>query len=191
MNKSDSNPKIITRLLNEASKGNQKAASELLPLVYRDLHALASRRMASERPEHTLQATALVHEAYLRLVGTQQTTWKGKGQFCLAAAEAMRRILIEYARKRGRVKRGGDYKRVSLDIEVLARDAQPEEITAVDEAIRRLEQKDSRMGEIVRLRFFVGLSVAETAAALGLSDRTVRREWALARAWLSRELKNN
>ncbi|MCK4776224.1 MAG: sigma-70 family RNA polymerase sigma factor [Candidatus Krumholzibacteria bacterium] len=191
MNISDSNPKIITRLLNEASKGNQKAASELLPLVYRDLHALASRRMASERPEHTLQATALVHEAYLRLVGTQQTTWKGKGQFCLAAAEAMRRILIEYARKRGRVKRGGDYKRVSLDIEVLAREAQPEEIMAVDEAICRLEQKDTRLGEIVRLRFFVGLSVAETAAALGISDRTVRREWALARAWLSRELKDD
>ena len=191
MNKSDSNPKIITHLLNEASKGNQKAASELLPLVYRDLHALASRRMASERPEHTLQATALVHEAYLRLVGTQQTTWKGKGQFCLAAAEAMRRILIEYARKRGRVKRGGDYKRVSLDIEVLAREAQPEEIMAVDEAIRRLEKKDPRLGEIVRLRFFVGLSVAETAAALGISDRTVRREWALARAWLSRELKDD
>jgi RNA polymerase sigma factor (TIGR02999 family) len=191
MDNSESNPKIITRLLDEASTGNQKAASELLPLVYRELHALASKRMASERPEHTLQATALVHEAYLRLVGAQQTTWKGKGQFCLAAAEAMRRILIEHARKRGRVKRGGDYQRVSLDIEVLAREAQPEEITAVDDAIRRLEEKDSRVGEIVRLRFFVGLSVAETAAALGLSDRTVRREWALARAWLSRELKDN
>lgn len=191
MNKTDSNPKNITRLLNEASTGNEKAASELLPLVYRELHALASRRMASERAEHTLQATALVHEAYLRLVGAQQTTWKGKGQFCLAAAEAMRRILIEHARKRGRVKRGGDYKRVSLDIEVLAGDAQPEEIDAVVDAIHRLEQKDPRMGEIVRLRFFVGLSVAETAAALGLSDRTVRREWALARAWLSRELKHD
>ena len=176
MNISDSNPKIITRLLNEASTGNEKAASELLPLVYRELHALASRRMASERAEHTLQATALVHEAYLRLVGAQQTTWKGKGQFCLAAAEAMRRILIEHARKRGRIKRGGDYKRVSLDIEVLAREAQPEEITALVDAIHRLEQKDTRMGEIVRLRFFVGLSVDETAAALGLSDRTVRRD---------------
>ena len=151
MNISDSNPKIITRLLNEASTGNEKAASELLPLVYRELHALASRRMASERAEHTLQATALVHEAYLRLVGAQQTTWKGKGQFCLAAAEAMRRILIEHARKRGRVKRGGDYKRVSLDIEVLARDAQPEEITAVVDAIHRLEEKDHRISEIVRL----------------------------------------
>lgn len=191
MNSSDSNPKMITRLLNEASAGNQKAASELLPLVYKELRALASRRMAAERPEHTLQATALVHEAYLRLVGAQQTTWKGKGQFCLAAAEAMRRILIEYARKRGRVKRGGDYRRVSLDIDVLAREAQPEEIAAVDDAIDRLGRKDPRMGEIVRLRFFVGLSVAETAAALGLSDRTVRREWALARAWLSRELKND
>lgn len=191
MNNSDSNPKIITRLLDQASTGNQKAASELLPLVYRELHALAIRRMASERAEHTLQATALVHEAYLRLVGAQQTTWKGKGQFCLAAAEAMRRILIEHARKRGRVKRGGDHKRVSLDIEVLAEKAQPEEIAAVVDAIQRLEKKDARMGEIVRLRFFVGLSVVETAAALGLSDRTVRREWALARAWLSRELKDD
>jgi RNA polymerase sigma factor (TIGR02999 family) len=147
--------------------------------------------MASERPDHTLQATALVHEAYLRLVGAQQTTWKGKGQFCLAAAEAMRRILIEHARKRGRIKRGGDFQRVPLDIDVLAREAQPEEIAAVNDAIHRLEQKDPRMGEIVRLRFFVGLSVAETAAALGFSDRTVRREWALARAWLSRELKHD
>lgn len=190
MNNSDTNPKIITNLLNEASTGDQKAASELLPLVYRELHSAARRRMASERSEHTLQATALVHEAYLRLVGAQQTTWKGKGQFCLAAAEAMRRILIEHARKRGRVKRGGDYQRVSLDIEVLAREAQPEEIEALDDAICRLEKKDPRMGEIVRLRFFVGLSVDETAAALGLSDRTVRREWALARAWLSRELRN-
>lgn len=191
MDNADSRHRDVSRLLSEASTGNEKAASELLPLVYRELHALASRRMASERPDHTLQATGLVHEAYLRLVGAQQTTWKGKGQFCLAAAEAMRRILIEHARKRGRVKRGGDYRRIPLDIDVLAREAEPEEIAAVDEAIQRLEQKDPRMGEIVRLRFFVGLSVAETAAALGLSDRTVRREWALARAWLSRELKRD
>ena len=191
MNNSDTNPKIITNLLTEASTGDQKAASELLPLVYRELHALASRRMAAERADHTLQATALVHEAYLRLVGAQQTTWKGKGQFCLAAASAMRRILIEHARKRGRIKRGGNYRRVTLDIEVLSKDGYPEEITAVVDAIERLEKKDPRMGEIVQLRFFVGLSVDETAAALGLSDRTVRRDWALARAWLSRELKDN
>jgi RNA polymerase sigma factor (TIGR02999 family) len=187
----DHKPTHVTRLLAEASTGSQKAASELLPLVYRELHAAASRRMAGERPDHTLQATALVHEAYLRLVGSQQTTWEGKGQFCLAAAEAMRRILIEHARKRGRVKRGGNPKRVPLDIEELAKEAQPEEIMSVDAAIRRLEEKDERMSKIVRLRFFVGLSVAETAAALGLSDRTVRREWALARAWLHRELKSN
>ncbi len=191
MDNSDSNPKDVTRLLNEASTGNQKAASELLPLVYRELHALASKRMAAERPDHTLQTTALVHEAYLRLVGSQQTSWKGKGQFCLAAAEAMRRILIEHARKRGRVKRGGNRKRISLDIDDLSRGAQHDEIVAVIDAIQRLGKKDPRMGEIVRLRFFVGLSVAETAAALGRSDRTVRREWALARAWLHRELKND
>ena len=190
MSESDSDPKIITRLLNEASTGDQKAASELLPLVYGELRALAARRMAGERVEHTLQATALVHEAYLRLVGAQQTTWKGKGQFCLAAAEAMRRILIDHARKRGRIKRGGNYNRAALDIETVATHAQPEEITALVDAIGRLEQKDPRMGEIVRLRFYVGLSVAETAAALSVSDRTVRRDWAIARAWLSRELKD-
>jgi RNA polymerase sigma factor (TIGR02999 family) len=190
MENSESKPKIITRLLNEASTGDQKASGELLPLVYRELRALAAKRMAGERVEHTLQATALVHEAYLRLVGAQQTTWKGKGQFCLAAAEAMRRILIEHARKRGRIKRGGNYQRVSLDVDVLAREGQPDEIESVVDAVQRLGEKDARMGKIVRLRFFVGLSVAETAAALGLSDRTVRREWALARAWLSRELKD-
>ena len=189
MGNPDSNPQEVTRLLNEASTGNEKAAGELLPLVYKELHALASRRMSAERPDHTLQTTALVHEAYLRLVGSQQTSWKGKGQFCLAAAEAMRRILIDHARKRGRVKRGGNRKRIALDIDDLARDARHDEIVAVVDAIQRLEKKDPRMGEIVRLRFFVGLSVAETAAALGRSDRTVRREWALARAWLHRELK--
>jgi len=187
----DSRSTDVTRLLSDASTGSQKAAEELLPVVYRELHALASKRMAGERPDHTLQTTALVHEAYLRLVGAQQTTWKGKGQFCLAAAEAMRRILIEHSRKRGRIKRGGNPKRVSLDIDHLAREAQPEEIESVDAAIQRLARKDPRMGKIVRLRFFVGLSVDETAAALGFSDRTVRREWALARAWLYRELKHD
>ena len=139
MGNPDSRSTDVTRLLSEASTGSQKAAEELLPLVYRELHALASKHMAVERPDHTLQATALVHEAYLRLVGVQQTTWKGKGQFCLAAAEAMRRILIEHARKRGRIKRGGNPKRVSLDIDHLAREAQPEEIESVDAAIQRLE----------------------------------------------------
>jgi RNA polymerase sigma factor (TIGR02999 family) len=188
---SDFGPGVITRLINKAGKGDRKAADELLPLVYGELRALAAKKMSRERADHTLQATALVHEAYLRLVGAQQTTWKGKGQFCLAAAEAMRRILIEHARKRGRIKRGGTQKRLDLDIETLSWDAQPEEISALLDAIDRLEQKDSRMGEVVRLRFFVGLSVTETAAALGRSDRTVRRDWALARAWLSRELKDS
>lgn len=187
---SPSDPESIgfTRLLNDAGRGDAKAADELLPLVYRELRALAARRMARERPEHTLQTTALVHEAYIRLVGSEQTSWKSKGQFCLAAAEAMRRILIEHARKRGRVKRGGEYRRVPLDVDVLARDGQPEEIMDVNDAVDRLEQRDPRMGRVVRLRFFVGLSAVETAAALGLSERTVRNEWALARAWLHREL---
>ena len=162
-----------------------------MPVVYGALRRIASRLMRSQSKGHTMQPTELIHEAYLRLVGSQQTSWKGKGQFCLAAAEAMRRILIDHARKRGRVKRGGNPNLVSLDSNDLAREAQHEDIVAVVDAIQRLEEKDPRMGEIVRLRFFVGLSVAETAAALGRSDRTIRREWSLSRAWLYRELKNN
>jgi RNA polymerase sigma factor (TIGR02999 family) len=144
--------------------------------------------MADERPDHTLQATALVHEAYLRLVGSHEVAWENRAHFYVAAAEAMRRILIEHARKRGRIKRGGDRARVPLNTVYLAEKAYPEEIMSVDSAIRRLEERDSRMARIVRLRFFAGLSTEEIAETLGLSDRTVRREWALARAWLHREL---
>jgi RNA polymerase sigma factor (TIGR02999 family) len=145
--------------------------------------------MAAERPGHTLQPTALVHEAYLRLVGQVQITWDGRGHFYAAAADAMRRILIEHARKRGRQKRGGDWRRLTLDSVDLAQEPVPvEEIVSVDEAIRRLEERDERMARIVRLRFFAGLSVQEIAGTLRITDRTVRRDWALARAWLYRDL---
>ncbi len=185
---SDSEPSDVTRLLEAVGAGDPRAAQELLPLVYDQLRKAAQLQMAGERPEHTLQATALVHEAYLRLVGSCQTTFENRAHFYVAAAEAMRRILIEHARKRARIKRGGDRKRISLSAAYLAQEACPEEIVSVDEAIRRLEKRDRRMAEIVRLRFFAGLSVGETAEALGLSERSVRREWALARAWLHREL---
>ena len=185
---SESKPTDFTRLLDAAGQGDPRASQKLLPLVYDQLRKAAQKQMAGERTDHTLQATALVHEAYLRLVGTQQTSWESRAHFYVAAAEAMRRILIEHARKRARIKRGGDRQRVSLNPVDLAETADPEEILSVEAAIRRLEERDSRMARIVRLRFFAGLSVEDTAETLGLSDRTVRREWALARAWLHREL---
>jgi RNA polymerase sigma factor (TIGR02999 family) len=148
--------------------------------------------MGAERPDHTLQPTALVHEAYLRLVGQGHTTWENRVHFYAAAAESMRRILIEHGRKRGRQKRGGDWKRITLDSVALVGQVTPiDEILSVDEAIQRLEKRDERMAKIVRLRFYAGLSVPETAALLGVTDRTVRREWSLARAWLSRDLADD
>ena len=178
----------ITRILEKVSSGDPHAAHELLPLVYEQLRAAAQKQMAQERRDHTLQATALIHEAYVRLVGSHDVSWENRAHFYLAAAEAMRRVLIEHARKRGRAKRGGGRQRIPLTGEELAQNPNLEEIMSVDAAIRRLEEQDGRMARIVRLRFFAGLGVGETAAALGLSDRTVRREWALARAWLHREL---
>ena len=178
----------ITRILEKVSSGDHHAAHELLPLVYEQLRAAAQKQMAQERHDHTLQATALVHEAYVRLVGSDDVSWENRAHFYVAAAEAMRRVLIEHARKRGRAKRGGGRRRIPLTGEELAQNPNLEEIMSVDAAIRRLEERDGRMARIVRFRFFAGLGVRETAAALGLSDRTVRREWALARAWLHREL---
>jgi RNA polymerase sigma factor (TIGR02999 family) len=185
---SDSESKDITQILQRLTSGKPRAANELLPRVYDQLRAAAQKQMAQERGDHTLQATALVHEAYLRLVGPQEIPWENRAHFYVAAAEAMRRVLIEHARKRGRVKRGGGRRRIPLTGEELVETPDLDEIMSVDAAIRRLEERDGRMARIVRLRFFAGLGVAETAAALGLSDRTVRREWALARAWLHREL---
>jgi len=178
----------ITLLLEQASRGDPRAVDELLPLVYRQLRARERQEMARERTDHTLQPTALVHEAYLRLVGTRQLTWDSRAHFYVAAAEAMRRILIEYARKRGRQKRGGDLRQVTLDSVPLVGYEKIEEILSVDDAIRRLEQRDKRMADVVKLRFYAGLSEAVTAAVLEVTDRTVRREWAMARAWLLRAL---
>jgi len=178
----------ITGILEKVGSGEAHAAHELLPLVYEQLRAAARNQMAQERADHTLQATALVHEAYVRLVGSHQVPWENRAHFYVAAAEAMRRVLIEHARKKGRLKRGGGQKRLPLSGEELAHDPNLEDIMSVDAAIQRLEERDGRMARIVRLRFFAGLGTQETAAALGLSDRTIRREWALARAWLHREL---
>jgi RNA polymerase sigma factor (TIGR02999 family) len=182
----------FTRLLDRASAGDPTAARELLPLVYEQLRASAARMMAAERPDHTLQPTALVHEAYLRLVGQGHTTWQNRAHFYMAAAESMRRILIEHARRRGRQKRGGDWRRLHFDsVDLAGKDLPIEEILSVDEAIRRLEERDERLAKVVRLRFFAGLSNGETAALLGVTDRTVRRDWTLARAWLFRDLSDD
>jgi RNA polymerase sigma factor (TIGR02999 family) len=157
---------------------------ELLPILYEELRKLAQHRMAQERCGHSLQATALVHEAFLRIVGEREHGWVNRAQFFAAAAEAMRRILIEHARARGRAVRGGDRQRVTLTGVDLAADEDPEQVIAVDEAFQRLLQADPRAAEVVRLRFYAGLSEAETAAVLSMSERSVRREWAYARAWL-------
>jgi RNA polymerase sigma factor (TIGR02999 family) len=179
----------VTRILGDMAAGKRDASAELLPLVYEQLRRAAQQSMAQERVGHTLSATALVHEAYVRLVGDQDAKWDGRGHFYAAAAEAMRRILIEHARGRGRVKRGGGRQRVPLSVVDLAAEQDPEQILALDAAIERLAVEDGRLAEIVRLRFYAGLSVEETAAALGVSDRTVKRDWAFARAWLQRELE--
>lgn len=178
-------PNEVTRLLRAAGGEGQ---GELLPLVYDHLKRIAQARMQGERAGHTLQATALVHEAWVRVAGGADVAWTDRAHFYGAAAEAMRRILIEHARARGRVKRGGGLKRQPLDVVDLAVEADPAEILALDEAIGRLEEQDARAAKIVRLRFYAGLSVDETAQALELSRRTVLREWAFARAWLFRSL---
>ncbi len=179
----------VTRLLRAAEGGDRSAAEEVLRRVYDELRSIAGKRLSAERPDHTLQATALVHEVWLRLAGDAPGIgFESRAHFFRAAAAAMRRILIEHARKRGREKRGGGARRVPLSAIDLACQQDSASILSVDEAIRRLEEQDERMAEIVKLRFFAGLSEEETAETLSLSDRTVRREWVLARAWLQREL---
>ena len=164
-------------------------ADDLLPQVYDQLKKLAQHRMAKERQGHTLQSTALVHEAYLRLVGNGDPGWVNEAQFFKAAAEAMRRLLIDHARKRGRVKRGGDRRRAAISVADLAANEDPEEILALEEAIQRLEEIDPRQCRVVELRHFAGLSVEETAEALDVSRATVKRDWRVAKLWLCRELE--
>jgi RNA polymerase sigma factor (TIGR02999 family) len=186
----DNEPSRLTRLLRDVASGRTGAQGELFQTVYAELLRIARRRMAGERADHSLNATELVHEAYLRLTGGEARSgpWESRGHFFHAAAEAMRRILIDHARRRGRVKRGRGRRREILDVLDLAVHHDPEDILAVDEALERLIEWDPRLGELVRLRFFAGLSVEETARTLGVSDRTVRRDWTFARAWLYRAL---
>jgi RNA polymerase sigma factor (TIGR02999 family) len=179
----------ITRLLEEAGEGQSQVAAALLPLVYEELRKLAAHRMTNERSDHTLQATALVHEAYLRLVGNRDYAWANRAQFFVAAAEAMRRILIEHARAKKGPRRGGGLRKWPLDVVDLATTDDPEQILVLDDAISRLEQQDANVARLVRLRFYAGLSIEDTAQALNVSPMTVKRDWAYARAFLFRALK--
>jgi RNA polymerase sigma factor (TIGR02999 family) len=179
---------LATRLANAAAEGDGEAAEKLLPLVYEELRKLAHQRMAGEAPGTTLQPTALVHEAYLRLFEAQPTGWSGRGHFFGAAAEAMRRILVERARQRRSLKRGGGRRKIDLDAVSAAREPEPHDLLALDEALGRLERLNDRAGRIVKLRYFVGMTVDEVAEALAISSRTVHREWEAAKAWLRVEV---
>lgn len=182
----------VTRLLVAIGAGDRHAPGDLLPLVYEELRRLAAQRLERERPGQTLQATALVHEAYLRLVGDGEASWENKAHFFGAAALAMRRILVERARRLGRERHGGGKRPMSLaDIDVAGVDASGHDsvdFVALDEALRRMEAEDERMARVVMLRYFAGFSIEETAEALGMSATSVKREWTCARAWLYDEL---
>ena len=180
----------VTRILSAIEQGDPHAAEQLLPLVYDELRRLAADRMAQEKPGQTLQATALVHEAFVRLVDVDQAQhWNSRGHFFAAAAEAMRRILIESARRKQTKKHGGDLARRDLDAVDLAAPESPQEVLALDEAITKLAAQDPSAAEVVRLRFFAGLPLPELAKVLGISARTADRLWAYARAWLYEEIR--
>lgn len=178
----------LTQILAAISSGESDAADRLLPLVYNELRALARARMARERPGHTLQPTALVHEAYLRLFGSAAPRWENRAHFFAAAAEAMRRILIDRARRQARLKRGGKQERVPLTDIAAEQPLDAGQLLSLDQALERLEARDPSMAQVVTLRFFAGLTVEEIAAAVGVTPRTINRHWIAARAWLHREL---
>jgi RNA polymerase sigma factor (TIGR02999 family) len=181
----------VTRILIAIERGDAKATDELLPLVYEELRILAAQKLSQEKPGQTLQATALVHEAYLRLVGDGAQRWSNRAHFFGAAAEAMRRILVENARRRHRIKRGGDLNRVELDDVDLAIDGPSDELLALDEAISKLTAVDKTKADLVRLRYFAGLSLEQAADILQLSPTTAKRHWTYARAWLYRAITSN
>jgi RNA polymerase sigma factor (TIGR02999 family) len=182
----------VTRILTAIEQGDRGASSQLLPLVYDELRKLAAQRLADEQPGQTLQATALVHEAYLRLVGEDpKKPWDGRGHFFAAAAEAMRRILVDRARDRRRQKRGGGRRRVRIDLEAVLEDPPGDDLLALDEALQSLALADPDGAELVRLRAFAGLTLAEAAEVMGIGRRTADRYWAYARAWLCDALSEN
>jgi RNA polymerase sigma factor (TIGR02999 family) len=178
----------VTRILNAIERGEAKATDELLPLVYEELRLLAAQKLSHEPPGQTLQATALVHEAYIRLVGDEPQNWNSRGHFFGAAAEAMRRILVDNARRKQAAKHGGGQQRLPLDVAEVTTRATPEEIVVFDDALTRLAGEDPQAAEIVKLRLFAGLSMDQAAEAAGVSRATAYRQWTYARAWLRSEI---
>ena len=180
----------VTRILNAIEQGEEKAADKLLPLVYEELRILASQKLSHEQAGQTLQATALVHEAYIRLVGLDKQSWANKGHFFMAAAEAMRRVLIDYARQKKSLKRGGDRARIPLDHVDAAQNVLPQydDLIDLDEALEKLSTQDRTKADLVKLRYFAGLTVEQAAQALGFSETTAKEHWRFARAWLFRQI---
>jgi RNA polymerase sigma-70 factor (ECF subfamily) len=178
----------VTSLLKRLAQGNQGAASQLIPVIYQELHQLAARHLRHERPDHTLQPTALVNEAYIKLVA-QRNDWQSRAHFFAVASNLMRRILVDYARRNLRAKRGGGNAKLSMENVLLVAPDRSEKMLALDESLSRLEKMDARQARIIELRYFGGLTVDEVARLLVLSPTTVRREWTSAKAWLYGELK--
>lgn len=186
---SETLPEEVTQLLDRWSGGEREALHELMPVVYEELRSMAHRRMAHERPDHTLQATALVNEVYLKLNDERAAQWKNRAQFFAVAAQMMRHILVDHARQHARAKRGGGAQEVTLDEAMLVSKEKSDEVIAVDEALRKLEEFDKRKSEVATMRLFAGRTAEETAEALNVSVATVMREWKFARAWLRNELR--
>jgi RNA polymerase sigma-70 factor, ECF subfamily len=186
----ESQPADVTLLLKQVAGGNQDAAAKLITRVYDELHRVAEHHLRLERPDHTLQPTALVHEAYLRLVAQRETNWQNRAHFFAVASHLMRRILVDYARGRLRAKRGGKQAKVPLEKVFVISPGRCDELLALDESLERLAKLDERQSRVVELRFFGGLSVEEAARVLGVSPKTVKREWSMAKAWLYGELKD-
>lgn len=180
----------VTRILNAIEQGDARAVDELLPLVYGELRLLAAQKLSQERPGQTLQATALVHEAYLRLVGSENQNWDSHGHFFAAAAESMRRILVDNARRKKSLKYGGDRQRIDINEVVLTdcNNASSDYLIALDEALTKFSEKDKIKADLVKLRYFAGLTIEQTAKILDISDATAKRYWIYARAWLIREI---
>ncbi len=178
----------VTRILNSIERGDARATEELLPLVYEELRVLAAQRLSQEQAGQTLQATALVHEAYIRLIGSENRNWDSHGHFFAAAAEAMRRILIDNARRKQSMRRGGAHQKVDLEEACLSSEGPQEDLLLLNEALDKLEQEDHQLAEVVKLRYFAGLTLEQVARIMGIARRTVDRHWALGRAWLYQEM---
>jgi RNA polymerase sigma factor (TIGR02999 family) len=180
----------VTVLLKELAGGNRQALGELVPMIYEQLRAIAKHQLAGEAPGHTLNATAVVHEAYLRIAELDRIDWQDRAHFFAIASQAIRRVLVDYAVRRNALKRGGGRKRVDLDDAVLFDDSDAQAVLSLNQALERLETMDERQVRVVECRFFGGMSIEETASALDISQATVKRDWVLARAWLNRELSD-